>query len=45
MTAILAEVLAISPDYTIMNIFTVAIIGAVAVACALSLRKKHGKPA
>ena len=45
MTAILAEVLAVSPDYAIMNIFTVAIIGAVAVACAMSLRKKSGKTA
>ena len=45
MTAILADVLAASPDYALMNIFTVAVISAVAVACALSLRKKHGKPA
>ena len=44
MTAILADVLAASPDYAIMNIFTVAIIGAVAVACAISLRKSR-KPA
>ena len=41
MTAILAEVLAVSPDYAIMNIFTVVIIGAAAVACAISLRKSR----
>jgi hypothetical protein len=45
MTAILAEVLAVSPDYTIMNIFTVAVIAAAGVACAISLRKKGGKTA
>ena len=41
MTAILAEVLAVSPDYALMNIFTVAVISAVAVACAISLRKSR----
>ena len=45
MTAILAEVLAVSPDYTIMNILTVTVIAAVGVACAISLRKKGGKTA
>ena len=37
MTAILAA----SPDYALMNIFTVAVIGAAAVACAISLRKSR----
>ena len=54
MTATLAEfapfvtlpsVLAYQPDYALMNIFTVAVIGAVAVACAISLRKKGDKTA
>lgn len=45
MTAILAEVLAVSPDYTMMNIFTVAVISSAAVACAIVLRKKGGKTA
>jgi hypothetical protein len=43
MTAILADVLAYQPEYALMNIFTVAVIGAVAVACAISLRKARGK--
>lgn len=41
MTAIVAEVLAVSPDYALMNIFTVAVIGAVAVACGISLRRSR----
>ena len=45
MTAILADVLAFQPDYTAMNIFTVAIISSAAVACAIVLRKKGGKTA
>ena len=45
MTAVLAEVLAYQPDYTLMNIFTVTVIGAAAVACAVVLRKKGGKTA
>ena len=50
MTAILAEfaplpsVLAVyQPDYALVNIFTVAVITAVGVACAFSLRKKADK--
>lgn len=39
MTAILASVLAISPDYTLINIFTVVVITAAGVACAVVLRK------
>jgi len=54
MNAILAEfapsvtlpsVLAAQPDYALMNIFTVAVITAVALACGISLRKKSGKAA
>ena len=44
MTAILA-VLAYQPQYALMNIFTIAVISAVGVACAISLRKKGDKPA
>ena len=45
MTAILAEtlpsVLAVyQPDFALINIFTVVVITAAAVACAISLRKK-----
>jgi hypothetical protein len=52
MTAILAEfapyvtlpsVLAVQPDYTLMNIFTVAVIAAAGVACTIVLRRKGGK--
>jgi hypothetical protein len=51
MTAILAEfapyvtlpsVLAAQPDYALINIFTVAVIGATGVACAIVLRRKSG---
>jgi hypothetical protein len=45
MTAILADVLAYQPEYALMNIFAVAVITAVAVACAISLRKKDDKTA
>jgi hypothetical protein len=54
MTAILAEfapyvtlpsVLAVQPDFTLMNIFAVAVIAAAGVACAVTLRKKGGKTA
>ena len=45
MTGILADVLAASPDLALINIFTVAVIAAVAAACAFSLRKKGDKPA
>ena len=45
MTAILADVVAFQPDYTLMNIFTVSVIAAVGVACAIVLRKKGGKTA
>jgi len=38
MTAVLA-------DYTLVNIFTVIVIGAAAAACAVALRKKGGKTA
>jgi len=51
MTAILAffvtlpsVLAAYEPDYALINIFAVVVIGAVAVACAVSLRKKD-KPA
>lgn len=37
----MTAILAVSPDYALMNIFTVAVIGAVAVACAISLRKSR----
>ncbi len=46
MTAILTEFAAVyQPDFALINIFTVAVITAVAVACAISLRKKGDKPA
>ena len=45
MTAVLADVLAVSPDYVLINIFTVAVISAAVVASAISLRKKGGKTA
>jgi len=35
---------AYEPDYALVNIFAVVVISAVAVACAISLRKKD-KPA
>jgi hypothetical protein len=53
MTAILAEfashltppsVLAISPDYALINIFTVVVITAAGVACAVALRKPGDRP-
>jgi hypothetical protein len=41
MTGILAEFAAVyEPDFALINIFTVVVITAVAVACAISLRKK-----
>lgn len=44
MTAILTEtlpsVLAVQSDFTLINIFTVAVIAAAGVACAIVLRKK-----
>jgi hypothetical protein len=49
MTAILAflvtlpSVLAVyEPDFALVNIFTVVVIAAVALACAISLRTKKG---
>jgi hypothetical protein len=55
MTAILAlfapyvtlpSVLAVyQPDFALINIFTVAVIAAAGVACAVTLRKKGGKTA
>jgi hypothetical protein len=46
MTAILTEFAAVyEPDFALINIFTVAVITAVAVGCAISLRKKGDKPA
>jgi len=51
MTAILAEfapdvtlpsVLAVQSDFTLINIFTVAVIATAGVACAIVLRKKGG---
>ncbi len=44
MTAVLAEFAAVyQPDFALINIFTVAVISAVAVACAISLKKTRGK--
>ena len=53
MTAILAAfvshitppgVLAVSPDYTLINIFAVVVITAAGVACAVALRKPGDRP-
>lgn len=38
------SVLAVSPDYTLINIFAVAVITAVAAACAVALRKPRDRP-
>ena len=38
----MTAILAFQPDYTLMNIFTVAVIAATAAACAFVLRKKSG---
>ena len=40
----MTAILAISPDYTLINIFTVVVITAAAVACAVSLRKPKDRP-
>jgi hypothetical protein len=41
MTAILAGV---SHDYALINIFAVAVVAAVGVACAVALRKPRDRP-
>lgn len=41
MTAILA---AVSHDYALVNIFTVVVVTAVGVACAVALRKPRDRP-